>query len=88
MSLILPRPGASPLPSILSRPRVGLAAAAAIVRALIHRRQALRVADLPDHLLADMGLRRDDVHAALTSNWRADPTYLLARSAKERHGKR
>ncbi len=64
-------------------PRLGLAVATlgAIARNLAHRRAAARVADLPDFLLTDIGLKRDDVHAALNGDWRADPTYRLALSA-------
>ncbi|MFD2236802.1 DUF1127 domain-containing protein [Aureimonas populi] len=54
------------------------------VKALRNRRAAYYMADLPDHLLADIGLKRDDVHAALKADWREDPTYVLARTACRR----
>lgn len=87
MSLILPGSGFGALPRLLERASLGAAAVLAMARSLRNRRHALQVADLPDHLLADMGLRRDDVHAALSSDWRTDPTYVLARVARERRCK-
>lgn len=74
---------------ILSRPTGSatatvFAAVRAMIRAIANRRAALRVADLPDELLSDIGLRRDDVHAALQTGWRNDPTYRLAVAARRR----
>lgn len=84
MSLILPGSGFGALPRLLERASLAGSALLAIARSLRNRRQAFYVGELPDHLLADMGLRRDDVHAALQSDWRTDPTYHLARAARER----
>ncbi|WP_246333356.1 DUF1127 domain-containing protein [Aureimonas mangrovi] len=56
----------------------------AFVRAMRNRRAALHIADLPDSLLADLGLKRDDVHEALATSWREDPTYRLADCARRR----
>jgi uncharacterized protein YjiS (DUF1127 family) len=67
-----------PSPSIL------LAGASAIVRTALNRRAAMRVAELPDYLLSDIGLKRDDVHEALQQNWRTDPTFQLAMTAAKR----
>ncbi len=88
MSLTIPRSGAGVLPRLRESIALAFAALGAIARTYANRQAALRVSDLPDHLLADVGLRRDDVHAALQSSWRSDPTYLMARSARENRCKR
>ncbi|WP_019996709.1 DUF1127 domain-containing protein [Aureimonas ureilytica] len=64
--------------------RNAMLALRAIVRTLRNRRAAYHVAELPDYLLNDLGLKRDDVHAALHADWREDPTYRLAMTASER----
>lgn len=82
--------------TIFSRPASsgffrGLPAAAAvyaglrsIVTMLANRRTARQLSELPDYLLGDLGLRRDDVHAALNADWRDDPTFQLAMTAARR----
>ncbi len=64
--------------------RIGFMALRAIVRTLRNRRAAYQVAELPDYLLNDLGLKRDDVHEALSADWRQDPTYKLALTASQR----
>ena len=64
--------------------RIVLAAASAIVRTLANRRQARLLSDMPDYLLKDLGLKRDDVAEALGTHWREDPTFRLALSAARR----
>jgi uncharacterized protein YjiS (DUF1127 family) len=54
---------------------------AATWTALRNRRQVRRLADLDDHLLADIGLTRDDVAAAATVPIHEDPTRRLAATA-------
>lgn len=88
MSLTLPRSGALSLPGLRSGLSLAFSALGAMARTLRNRREALRVDALPDHLLADIGLKRDDVYAALHASWRSDPTYLMARSAQENRCKR
>lgn len=88
MSLTLPGSGAGAFPRFRDSLRLGFAALGAMARTFANRQAALRVSDLPDHLLADVGLKRDDVHAALQTSWRTDPTYLMARSARENRCKR
>jgi uncharacterized protein YjiS (DUF1127 family) len=61
-----------------------LPALRAIVRTFINRRAAYRVSELPDYLLNDIGLKRDDVHEALNAHWRDDATYRMALSASRR----
>ncbi|KAA0972662.1 DUF1127 domain-containing protein [Aureimonas fodinaquatilis] len=76
------------MPEFASNIRLGLAAVPAVFRAFKNRRQAHYVADLPDYLLADLGIKRDDVHDALNTDWRQDPTYQLAvRAAKRRRAR-
>ena len=67
-----------PSPSIL------IAGAVAIVRMIHNRRAAQHVSELPDYLLSDVGLKRDDVHEALNRGWREDPTFQLAMKASRR----
>jgi len=43
-----------------------------------HRRDVLRLADYDDHLLADIGLTRNDVSSALRQPCWCDPTASLA----------
>ncbi|RFC65529.1 DUF1127 domain-containing protein [Fulvimarina endophytica] len=69
--------------------RLAVAAVPAMVRTLRNRHAARQIADLPDYLLNDMGLKRDDVHDALQSDWRSDPTYLLSmRASRNTLGRR
>lgn len=63
----------------------GIRLAGATLRAfavtMVNRRAARQLADLPDYLLNDVGLKRDDVHEALNRDWRSDPTYILSMKA-------
>ncbi|BDA82772.1 hypothetical protein Sa4125_03140 [Aureimonas sp. SA4125] len=65
-------------------PATLFAGAAAMFRSFRNRRSARRLADMPDYLLNDIGLRRDDVHEALNRGWREDPTFQLAIKASRR----
>ena len=72
-----------------TRPRsfalIGQAIAAAVrglwqaIIAINHRRQLADLLDAEDHQLADMGIMRDDLHAALSEPLWRDPTAALAR---------
>ncbi|MEX6508911.1 DUF1127 domain-containing protein [Jiella sp. M17.18] len=68
----------------LSNLRILAEAARAIVKAMLHRRQVKRLADMPDYLLKDVGIRRDDIYEALHTDWQEDPSYRLALSAARR----
>ncbi|KQT69766.1 MULTISPECIES: DUF1127 domain-containing protein [unclassified Aureimonas] len=68
----------------LPSPMILWAAARAMVKTAMNRRAARHVGDLPDYLLTDIGLKRDDVHEALQQSWRSDPTYQLAMTAAKR----
>lgn len=73
--------------SIIQAGKTAIGAASAIVRTMGNRRAARQLSDLPDYLLSDMGIRRDDVSEALRANWREDPTYRLAvKAARRRRG--
>ena len=64
--------------------RVLAAAARAIVKTMVNRRRVHQLADMPDYVLKDMGIRRDDISLALGAEWREDPSYKLALIAARR----
>ena len=83
---IFSRPSTRSLPRIPS-PRILYAGARAVLRMIRNRRAAYQISELPDYLLNDVGLRRDDVHEALHRGWREDPTFQLAvKASKRRRG--
>ena len=49
-----------------------------LVRALIHRREGMRLAELDERGLKDIGLVRSDVAGALATSWLKDPSAVLA----------
>jgi uncharacterized protein YjiS (DUF1127 family) len=64
----------------------GLAAQSVLmlVRAVTNRRAVHRLDEMPDYLLKDVGLTRDDVHSALASDWREDPSVAVSVAAARR----
>jgi hypothetical protein len=50
-----------------------------VIIAIKHRRQLVDLVDSEDHRLTDMGITRDDLHAALSEPVWRDPTTTLAR---------
>ena len=56
-----------------------------LVVALKHRRTLARVADLDDHLIADIGLTREDLDARLNEPFWRDPTGMIERGKRRRH---
>lgn len=78
-----PRLG-TPLAHPLQAIRLSLVAARAIVKTMANRRKARALGEMPDYMLKDIGLRRDDIYEALQGDWRADPTYRLAIAAARR----
>ncbi|MBO0661148.1 DUF1127 domain-containing protein [Jiella sp. MQZ9-1] len=56
----------------------------AIVKTMINRHRVKSLADMPDYVLKDIGLRRDDIATSLVSDWREDPSYKLALLAARR----
>ena len=55
-----------------------------VCRALMHRRMVLEMAGFDDRMLADIGITRGDVHAALSLPMDADPSARLRILAVER----
>jgi uncharacterized protein YjiS (DUF1127 family) len=56
----------------------------ALARARRHRRQAIQLAGLDRHMLADIGISRADVCDAFSEPFWEDPTALLRERAIER----
>jgi uncharacterized protein YjiS (DUF1127 family) len=49
-----------------------------LVKALMHRRAVMRLSELDERGLKDIGLVRSDVEGALASSWLSDPSSILA----------
>ncbi|MCO5092324.1 DUF1127 domain-containing protein [Bosea sp. (in: a-proteobacteria)] len=60
---------------------VGTAGIRQVARALIHRREVMRLAELDERGLKDIGLVRSDVDGALATSWLGDPSSVLAQRA-------
>jgi uncharacterized protein YjiS (DUF1127 family) len=60
---------------------IGAAGARRQLRALVHRREVMRLAELDERGLKDIGLVRADVDGALASSWLDDPSAVLAQRA-------
>lgn len=58
----------------------------AIVKALIHRREVMRLGELDERGLKDIGLVRSDLDGALSLSWLSDPSLVLAERSSARHG--
>lgn len=54
------------------------------VEAVRNRRQVAKLLSWDAHMLRDIGLTQGDVHAAMASPLREDPSYRLDRMAQER----
>lgn len=61
--------------------------AADLLRALRHRREVLRLAELDDRTLKDIGLLRSDVEGALREPFHKDPSRRLRVRRLEHHGR-
>ncbi len=57
----------------------------AIVKALIHRREVMRLGELDERALKDIGLVRSDLDGALSVSWLSDPSLILAERSSARH---
>jgi uncharacterized protein YjiS (DUF1127 family) len=55
-----------------------------LVKALIHRRAVMRLSELDERGLKDIGLVRADVEGALASSWLNDPSAILAARSTSR----
>lgn len=58
----------------------------ALVKALIHRREVLRLGELDERGLKDIGLVRSDLDGALAVSWLSDPSVILAERSSARSG--
>jgi uncharacterized protein YjiS (DUF1127 family) len=56
--------------------------AIALLRAFLNRRRLLRLTELDDHLLRDIGLSRQDLRVALDLPFGEDPALELQRLAR------
>lgn len=64
----------------------GFVGVRALTRALVHRREILRLAELDERGLKDIGLVRSDIDGALATSWLNDPSVLLAARSAVRSG--
>lgn len=82
MTLIIDHRKAARRPSLLERTgRIILSGTLALVRlveAELDRRRTMRLLDLDDHMLTDLGISRGDVHHALSSEAGEKPSARLA----------
>ncbi|SEF58829.1 DUF1127 domain-containing protein [Bosea lathyri] len=56
----------------------GFAPIVYLVKAFVHRREILRLAELDERGLKDIGLVRSDIEGALATSWLKDPSTVLA----------
>lgn len=56
----------------------GIQLPVSLVRALIHRREVMRLAEIDERGLKDIGLVRSDIAGALATSWLKDPSAVLA----------
>ena len=55
-----------------------------LVRAFVHRREVMRLSELDERGLKDIGLVRSDIDGALAVSWLSDPSSVLqARSVQQ-----
>lgn len=59
-----------------------IAPVTSLVRALVHRREILRLTELDERGLKDIGLVRSDVDGALATSWLKDPSTVLAERSR------
>ena len=69
-------------PAFLNAFHAASGAVANLVRALMNRRVAVRLEQLSDHQLADIGLTVDDIRYGRSMPLTADPTVEYARRAR------
>jgi uncharacterized protein YjiS (DUF1127 family) len=59
---------------------------ATLTKAIINRREVLRLSELDERGLKDIGLVRSDVEGALSTSWLDDPSTILAARSRARSG--
>jgi uncharacterized protein YjiS (DUF1127 family) len=64
----------------------GIAIVANVTKAIINRRDVLRLSELDERGLKDIGLVRSDVEGALATSWLNDPSTILAARSTARSG--
>lgn len=57
-----------------------------LVRALAHRREVMRLNELDERGLKDIGLVRSDIAGALATSWLKDPSTVLAERSRSQTG--
>jgi uncharacterized protein YjiS (DUF1127 family) len=57
-----------------------------LTRAFMHRREILRLAELDERGLKDIGLVRSDIDGALSTSWLNDPSAILAARSSAQNG--
>lgn len=62
----------------------GIQLPVSLLRALIHRREVMRLAELDERGLKDIGLVRSDIAGALATPWFSDPSAVLASRSRSR----
>ena len=59
---------------------------ASFVKAQLHRREVMRLGELDERGLKDIGLVRSDLDGALSVSWLSDPSVVLAERSSARSG--
>ncbi len=83
---IATKPFASVLGVVTRIAARGLAGVTSLTKAIIHRREVLRLTELDERGLKDIGLVRSDVEGALATSWLDDPSTILAARSGARSG--
>lgn len=61
---------------------IGVAGTVQFVRAIAHRREVMRLGELDERGLKDIGLVRSDIDGALATSWLDDPSAVLAERSR------
>jgi uncharacterized protein YjiS (DUF1127 family) len=64
----------------------GFNAVTRLVKAIIHRREVMRLGELDERGLKDLGLVRSDIEGALATSWLNDPSTILSNRSSVRSG--
>jgi len=61
---------------------IGINGTIQLVRAIAHRREVMRLGELDERGLKDIGLVRSDIDGALATSWLDDPSAVLAERSR------